>query len=468
MTQVLESDLDAFRASFPGHVITAPDADYDSARSLWNGCFDNRPAVITRCFGAADVAAAIAFARQQGLEISVRGGGHSFSGVSAADNSLMIDLSQLRKVVVDPAARRASCGGGTTGADLDVACQEHGLAVTAGLVSHTGVAGLTLGGGFGWLSRMMGLSIDNLAEAEVVLADGRCVRASEDEHPDLFWALRGGGGNFGVVTRFEYRLQPVGPEVQVALFFWDLERSVEALRLCRDATTDLPRDASSIIAAGLSAPPAPFVPEQHHFTLGNALIVAGFSSAEQHKKLIEPIRAALPPLFEFVTPMPYTALQQMLDDSAPWGIHAYDKSLYLDGLSNEAIDVVAKHLPGKNSPMSFMPIFPLGGAYQDVDEDATAFGGSRGAHFNFDMAAIAPNAELLAADRAWVRDLWDALRPHANESAGYVNFMSEYEEERVRTTYGPAKYDRLARIKAEYDPDNVFHLNANIKPAPTG
>jgi len=450
-------------------VITAPEgAAYNSARSLWNGCFDHYPAVIARCFGPADVAAAIAFARQQGLEISVRGGGHSFSGVSAADGSLMIDLSQLREVIVDPVARRASCGGGATGADLDAACQEHGLAVTSGTVSHTGVAGLTLGGGFGWLSRTMGLSIDNLAAAEVVLADGRCVRASEEDHPDLFWALRGGGGNFGVVTKFEYRLQPIGPEVHVALFFWSLDRSVEALRLCRDASVDLPRGASSIIAGGLSAPPAPFVPEQYHLAPGNALIVAGFSSAEQHKRLIDPIRAALPPLFEFVTPMPYTALQQMLDDSAPWGIHAYDKSLYLDDLSNEAIDVVAKHLPHKNSPMSFMPIFPMGGAYRDVEDSATAFGGSRTARFNFDIAAIAPNAELLAADRAWARALWDALRPHANESAGYVNLMSEYEEDRIRSTYGPAKYDRLARIKADYDPDNVFHLNANIKPAPTG
>jgi FAD/FMN-containing dehydrogenase len=468
MPQVSESDLDAFRPSFTGQVITAADADYDSARSLWNGCFDHHPAVIARCFSSADAAAAIAFARQQDLEISVRGGGHSFSGVSAAEGSLMIDLSQLRKVVVDPAARRARCGGGTTGADLDAACQQHGLAVTTGMISHTGVAGLTLGGGFGWLSRLMGLSIDNLAAAEVVLADGRCLRASEDNHPELFWALRGGGGNFGVVTNFEYRLQPFGPEVNVGLLFWDLDHSVEALRLSRDVVADLPRDSSCVIVGGLNAPPAPFVPEQYHLRPGNALIVAGFSSAEQHKRLIDPIRAALPPLFEFVSPMPYTALQQMLDNAAPWGIQAYDKSLYLDHLPNEAIDVLAEHLPSKNSPMTFLPILPLGGAYSDIDDDATAFGGSRRARINFDMAAVAPNPELLAADRAWVRALWEKLLPYANKSAGYVNFMSEYEQDRVRETYGPAKYERLARIKTEYDPDNVFHLNANIKPAPTG
>jgi FAD/FMN-containing dehydrogenase len=254
MTQVVVADLDAFRRSFTGQVIAAPGADYDSARSVWNGCFDQRPAAVARCFSSADVAAAIAFARQQNLEISVRGGGHSVSGVSAADGSLMIDLSRLREVVVDPAARRARCGGGTTGADLDAACQQHGLAVTTGTISHIGVAGLTLGGGVGWLRAMMGLSMDNLVAAELVLADGRCVRASEDDHPDLFWALRGGGGNFGVVMNFEYQLQPVGPEVHVGLFFWGIERSVEALRLCRDVVADLPRDASSLIAAGLSAP----------------------------------------------------------------------------------------------------------------------------------------------------------------------------------------------------------------------
>lgn len=219
MTQGLESDLEAFRRSFNGQVITAPDADYDSARSLWNGCFDRHPAVIARCLRSADVAAAIAFGRQQDLEISVRGGGHSVSGVSAAEGGLMIDLSRLREVVVDPSARRARCGGGTTGGDLVTACQHHRLAVTTGAISHTGVGGVTLGGGFGWLSRMMGLSIDNLVAAEVVLADGRCVRASENDHADLFWALRGGGGNFGVVTDFEYWLRPVGPEESMSVCF---------------------------------------------------------------------------------------------------------------------------------------------------------------------------------------------------------------------------------------------------------
>lgn len=468
MTQVLDTAVTAFRQSFSGQVLTAPDPGYDQARSLWNGCFDRRPAVIARCCTAAEVAAAIAFARRHDLEISVRGGGHSFSGASAADGSLMIDLSQLRDVTVDPVARRVRCGGGTTGADLDAACQEYGLAVTCGMISHTGVAGLTLGGGFGWLTTRMGLSIDNLVAAQVVLADGRCVRASTQEHPDLFWALRGGGGNFGVVTSFEFQLQPLGPEVHVALLFWELDRSVEALRLARDAAMSLTRDASCVIAAGLTAPAAPFVPEKHHFTAGNALIIAGFTSAEEHRQLIEPIRAALPPLFEFITPMPYTALQQMLDDAAPWGIHAYDRSLYLDELSDQAIDVVAEQLPRKSSPMTFLPILALGGAYRDVADMATAFGGSRTVRFNFDMAAVAPNPELLAADQVWVRGLWEELLPFANHSAGYVNFMSEYEQERVRLTYGPAKYDRLARIKAEYDPDNVFHLNANIKPARDG
>lgn len=223
-----------------------------------------------------------------------------------------------------------------------------------------------------------------------------------------------------------------------------------------------------MIAAGFSAPPAPFVPAQYHFTPGNALIIAGFSSAEQHQQLIDPIRAALPPLFELVTPMPYTALQHMLDDSAPWGTAAYTESLSLTELSDEAIDVLAEHLPGKSSPMSFLPIIPLGGAYSDIDDNATALAYSRRARFSVQMMAAAPNPGLLTADQAWVRGLWRKLAPHADKTAGYVNWISDYDDDRVRDAYGPTKYERLARIKAQYDPDNVFHLNANIKPAPTG
>ncbi|MDT7563418.1 MAG: hypothetical protein QOI50_3895 [Pseudonocardiales bacterium] len=464
MSQVLDSPLHDFRNSFGGQVITAGDADYDTARAVWNGDIDRHPAVIARCADTADVSSAIAFARAQGLEISVRGGGHNFSGAAVADGALMIDLSLLRQVSVDPEARRVRCGGGTTGADLDSATQEHGLAVTMGTISHTGVAGLSLGGGFGWLTNKMGLSCDNLISAEVALADGRVVRASESEHADLLWALKGGGGNFGVVTEFEFRVEPVGPMINFALLFWETDRRADALRVARDALEKLPKNAGGLLAAGLNAPPEPFVPEQYHFAPGCAVIIAGFGTAEEHARLVDPLRAALPPLFELVSPIPYVGLQQMLDASAIWGSHAYEKALHLDEMPDEVITTLAEYLPRKKSPLSFLPIFPLGGAYSEVDEDATAFGGSRGARWVLNIGAFSPDPAVLAEDRIWVRELWEALRPYASNSGGYVNFMAEYEADRVRTAYGPAKYERLAQIKTCYDPENVFHLNANIQP----
>jgi FAD/FMN-containing dehydrogenase len=379
---------------------------------------------------------------------------------------LVIDLSELRGVSVDPGSRRAWCSGGATLADLDAATQRHGLAVTGGTISHTGVGGLTLGGGFGWLVHKAGLTVDNLLSAEVITADGRALVVSADEHPDLFWALRGGGGNFGVVTGFEFRLHEVGPLVYLSLFFWRLEQCTEALRLGREAAASLPRDAGLLLAAGLTAPPAPFVPERHRGIPGIAMLVAGFGSAQDHARLIAPIREALPPLFEFVTPLPYVELQKMLDESAPWGIHAYEKSLNLYQLDDEAIAVLAECVPGKSSPMSFIPIFSVGGAFADVGEQETAFGGSRATRFVVNVTAIAPNADLLATDRSWARSVWQALAAHTNGTGGYVNFMVEDDPDRVQAAYGPAKYQRLARIKAHYDPDNIFRMNANIKPAP--
>ncbi len=464
MTQIADSAVIAFRAGFTGKVILPDDPDYDSARSVWNGAISRRPAVIARCSSAKEVAAAIQFGRAQGLEISVRGGGHNFAGFAVCEGGLMIDLSGMRQVKVDPAARRAVCGGGATWGDLDGATQAHGLAVTGGFISHTGIGGLTLGGGIGWLTRKAGLSSDNLISGEVVTVDGRVLRASHDENADLFWAIRGGGGNFGVVTSFEYRLHQAGPLVHLGLFFWGVDKGKEALRFSRDFIKTLPENMGTLIA-GLSAPPAPFVPSQHHFTPGYALLVVGFGSAEEHARIVKPIREALPPLFELVTPMPYTQLQRMFDEANPWGILAYEKALYLDDLTDDAIAVFTEHLPRKKSPLSFVPVFVLDGAYRKVGEDDSAFGGSRQALFGFNIAAICPAPDLLQADRAWVRAFWEALRPYANSSGSYVNFMAEYEEDRVKASYGATKYARLARIKADYDPDNVFHLNANIKPA---
>ena len=455
--------IEKLREEFHGTLLLPDDAGYDDARSVFNGGVDHHPALIGRCESPGDVSAALAYAQRAGLEVGVRGGGHGYWGAAVPEAGLMLDLSRLNQVTVDPAGLRARCGGGATQADVDAATHRHGLAVTGGTISHTGIGGLTLGGGMGWLTRKCGLTVDNLVSAQVVLADGRCVRASADEHPDLLWALKGGGGNFGVVTEFEFRLHPVGPLVHLGVFFWELERSANAFRAARDVVNGLGHDVGAMVVA-LNAPPAPFVPEQHHFTPGVALMLVGFGPAEAHAAVAESARRALPPLFEFVTEIPYPAVQQMLDESAPWGIHAYSKSLYMDDLSDEAIEVLAKLLPGKTSPMSLVPIFPLGGAFAEVPDDETAFGGPRSARFAVNLEAVAPDAQALSADREWVRSLWQALRPFASNSAGYVNFMAEDDDERVRTAYGAAKYERLAGIKAEYDPGNLFHRNANIKP----
>ncbi|MBE1497196.1 FAD/FMN-containing dehydrogenase [Amycolatopsis lexingtonensis] len=464
MTSTADPTLESLRARLSGAVLTAGDPGYDLARSVWNGEIDRRPAVVVRPAGAADVAAALAYAREAALDVSVRGGGHNYGGAAVVDGGLCLDLSSLDAITVDPAARTARVGGGATWAQLDAATQEHALAVPGGTISHTGVGGLTLGGGFGWLTGKHGLSCDNLLSAEVVTADGEVLRASADEHPDLFWALRGGGGNFGVVTEFEFRLHPVGPIVHLGLFFWGLEDGTAALRQAREVLETLPGEMGALVA-GLNAPPAPFVPEAHHFRPGYALMIAGFAGEEQHAEAVRAARSGPAPLFEFVSPIPYVELQRMLDDAAPWGILAYEKATYADGFTDEVIEVIADFLPRKASPMSIMPIFSMRGAFTEVAADATAFGGPRRESILINIDSLAAEPGPFAVDRAWVREFWTALVPHSSNPAGYVNFMAEYEEDRVRTSYGPAKYARLARIKAQYDPRNVFHHNANIPPA---
>ena len=455
-----------FRGSFGGLTLVPGDADYDRHRAVWNGAIDRKPAVIACCGTADQVVAAVRFGRAAGLPIAVRGGGHNYAGHAVCDDGLMIHLGGMNGVRVDPVARRAWCGGGATWADVDAATQAHGLATPGGFISHTGIAGLTLGGGIGWLTRMAGLSCDNLVAAEVVTADAQIVRASADENPELLWALRGGGGNFGVVTSFEFALHPVGPMVNLGLFFYGLDTGAAALRYARDQVEALPPDTIAFLAIGLSAPPAPFVPEAHRGKVGHALLVVGYGSPEAHQAALAPIRAAVPPLFELVTPIPFVALQQMFNESAAWGSLAYEKALYLDELSDAAIAVIGEHVPKKRSPQSFCPTFVLSGAYRTPGDADTAFGGSRAARYVFNVEAATPDRETYEADRAWVRNFWDAMRPHASGAGGYLNFMADADEDRVRASYGEAKYERLARIKARYDPDNLFRLNANIKPAP--
>jgi FAD/FMN-containing dehydrogenase len=393
----------------------------------------------------------------------VRGGGHNYAGFSLTDGGLMIDLTPLKNVVVDPSARRARCGGGTTWGEFDAATQEHDLAVPGGFISHTGVAGLTLGGGFGWLSRLAGLSSDNLVGAEVVSPDGQIRRVSAKENEDLFWAIRGGGGNFGVVTEFEFALHPVGPLVHLGLFLFSPDDGPQLFRFAREFIPTLP-DECGVFLAGLSAPPAPFVPENLHFTPTFALVVVGLTDEAAHAGLIAPIKQALSPIVELVTPMPYVALQQMFDESAPWGLHSYEKAVYLAELSDGAIEAISKHQPRKMSPLSFVPIFPLGGVYARASHADSAFGGNRATRWVVNISGTAMDPSQYEAERGWVRDYWADLVSHADNVGSYVNFMTEYEEERVRNAYGD-KYERLRAIKAKYDPANVLHLNANILPA---
>ena len=355
--------VEGLQASITGTVSSPGSAPYDEAVSIWNGAITKRPVVVVSCGGSGDVVAALAFAQQHDLEVSVRGGGHNYGGYALSDGGLMIDLTPMKDVIVDPTSRRVRCGGGATWADVDAATQAHGLALPGGFVSHTGVGGLTLGGGFGWLTRLAGLSSDNLVAAEVVVADGRVLAVSEEAHAELFWAIRGGGGNFGVVTEFEFALHRVGPIVHLGLFLFSPDQGGEMFRFARDYVRDLP-DEYGVLCAGLSVPPEPFVPPELHLSPAYALVVVGFGDEGAHQRLIAPIREAITPIVEMVTPLPYVALQQMFDASAPWGLLSYEKAVYLEELNDGAIEAILEQQAQKMSPLSFVPIFVLGGAYR--------------------------------------------------------------------------------------------------------
>jgi FAD/FMN-containing dehydrogenase len=375
--------------------------------------------------------------------------------------SPVVDLRLLNGVAVDPVARRAHVQGGALMADVDAATQAHGLAVPMGMISHTGVGGLALGGGMGWLTRLGGLTVDNLLSADVVVADGRVLHVDADENADLFWAIRGGGGNFGVVTGFEFRLHEVGPIVQFGLFFWEEERGGEALRLMRDVVAELPRSMSAVPAAAMTAPPAPFVPPEHVGKLGYGLLLVGFGEPAQHQQAVDRIRAALPPLFDVVTPMPFTEVQKLEDEANAWGFCCYDKSGYFAELTDEVIDVLTDHVPRRTSPLSILLFYRLDEAYSQVGEDATAFGGGRTPRWTGFFIGLTPTPAALPAERQWIRSLWEALRPHMLGDGTYVNALDADDPGGVRASYGP-KYERLERVKATYDPDNVFHRNINI------
>ena len=453
-------------ARFSGELFWPGDDGYEVARKVWNGDISRHPACVARCSSPEQVAEAIRLAREEGLDLTVRGGGHNFAGLSVADGALMIDLSGINHVRIDPVRRRAYVGGGCQLAQLDQAAAEYGLGVTAGVISHTGVAGLTLGGGVGFLLRKFGLTCDNLAGAWVVLADGSFVHANEEENPDLFWALRGGGGNFGVVTEFEYQLYEIGKYAQIAMFSFALEDGPEVMRFHRGLSDRVPDDMA-VYLYGMRAPDVPFIPPSFRNTLGYFIMLISVGSAEEMARAAAPVREELSPVAEVLMPIPYVELQCMFNIYSPWGAHAYEKGLYLRDFSDGVIEATHRNLPEMAGPFSYVFAMRFGGAYAAKKDEDTAWGGPRDADYLYLICAVCETADELKLGRPWVRRLWDDVRPYAMGSGSYVNNMTEVQEDRVRAAYGTVKYDRLARIKARYDPENIFHHNQNIKPAVT-
>jgi FAD/FMN-containing dehydrogenase len=451
---------------FGGDVIGPDHHDYDDSRAVWNGAVDRRPGLIARCRGTADVAAAVRFARDRKLEIAVRGGGHNVAGTAVCGGGIVIDLSAMRAVTVDPGDRTAVVQGGALWGDVDRETQAHGLATTGGIVSHTGVGGVTLGGGIGWLMRKHGLVVDNLVLAEVVTAEGEIVRASARDHPDLFWALRGGGGNFGVVTTFRFVLHPIGPSVVAGPVFWAAEDTVDVLRFYRDFLTDAPDELGNIIRLG-TIPPFPVVDEQLHFRPAIAVASCYAGPVEEGLRAVRALREFGAPLVDLVGPTGYVDQQRSIDDTVPHGWHYYWKATSLPTLSDEVIDILASHAYRASSPRSYAAMFHLGGAIARIPRDATAYPGRDVEHNIVIDAAWIPEHDdtVREPEIAWTRSFLDALAPHGE--GVYVNFLdSDDDSDRVREAYGAATYGRLAEVKAEYDPENVFHHNKNIEPGP--
>ncbi|MDP9249876.1 MAG: FAD-binding oxidoreductase [Chloroflexota bacterium] len=461
MTAVLgRATIEELRQSVRGTVVAPEDADYDAARAVWNGMIDRRPALVVRCVDVADVVAAVQFARSQGLEIAARGGGHSLPGFSTTDGGLVIDLSPMRAVSVDGPGRRAVVEGGATWADVDQATQASGLAVTGGLVSTTGVGGFTLGGGVGWLMRRHGLASDNLIGAEVVTADGSVVRATESENADLLWGLRGGGGNFGVVTSFEFRLFPVGPTILGGPVFYPGEQVVDVLRGWRDATAAMPDDLTTLVSLG-SAPPIPPVPESWHGQAVATVIGAYAGAIADGQAPAGPLRTLGDPIVDLLGELPYVALQSLVDPGWGAGARNYFTALFLSGLPDAAIDVLAAAHQSRPSPFNEIHLHQMGGAAARVGADASAFG-NREAPFLMNIVARWLEQADDERELAWARDLRAAMQPFAT-GATYVNFLG-LGDAGVRDAYDAERFARLGDLKHRWDPTNAFHLNQNIAP----
>ncbi len=461
MRQLQATRIDELKERMTGEVLLPGDEAYESARAIWNAMIDKRPAAIVRCIRTTDVVHAVNFARDHGILLAVRGGGHNIGGSALCDDGLVIDLSRMKSASVDPVARRVTIGAGATLADLDAATQVYGLATPVGINSTTGVAGLTLGGGFGWLSRKHGMTVDNLESAEVVTAAGEVLRASATEHPDLFWAIRGGGGNFGVVTRFAFRLHPVGPDVLAGLIVYPHAEAKVVLKRYREIVAESP-DELSVWALLRLAPPLPFLPPEVHGKgiVALALLYAG--DPKQGEPLIEPLRRLGTLVGEHVGVQPYTSWQRAFDPLLAAGARNYWKSHNFSTLQDGLFDVVAEYIGSPPSPQCEIFIGALGGATMRPAPDAAAYP-HRDARFVMNVHGRWEDpADDMRCVR-WARDFFEASAPFANGGV-YVNFLTAEEETRVRAAYGP-NYERLARVKRHYDPHNLFRINQNIKPS---
>lgn len=459
-----ESAVTLFSNNLRGTLLQAGDTGYNEARQVWNGMIDKCPALIARCTGTADVIQAVQFAQAHQLLVSVRGGGHNAAGNATCEGGLMIDLSLMKGVHVDPRARIARVQGGATWGDLDHEAQAFALATPGGVVSTTGVAGLTLGGGYGWLRRKYGLSCDNLLSVDMVTADGQLLTASETENADLFWGIRGGGGNFGIVTSFEFQLHPVGPHVAVADVFYPFSDAKRVLTSWRDFMATAPDEISSN-ALLWSIPPAPDFPTEMHGQLVVDVIAVYAGSAKEGEKAVQPLRELTTPLLDASATMPFTALQCSADMLFPKGtLHYYWRSLNLNHLPDEAIDTLIAQATQRPSPMSLIDLWAMGGAVSRIEATATAFG-DRSAPFTMVLNTSWPEPKNTEANITWTRTLWSEMHRFSSGSM-YLNFpgLDEEGEAMVQKAYG-RNYERLVALKNKYDPDNLFRLNQNIKPS---
>jgi len=455
-----DSAVAAFKSSLRGELIQPGDPNYEAARAVYNAMIQRRPRLIARCADAADVIAAVNFARQQKLLVSIRGGGHNAGGLGVCDDGLVIDMSAIRYVRVDPARKTVLAGGGCQWGDVDHATHPFGLAVPSGIISTTGVGGLTLGGGLGHLTRQYGLTIDNLLAVDMVLADGRFVTANAKEHADLFWAVRGGGGNFGVVTSFLYKAHPVHTDIAGPTLY-PLEDAAEVLRWYRTFITKAPNELNGFFAF-LTVPPGPPFPEHLHNRKMCGVVWCYTGPAKKADKIFKPIRKMKTPALDLVGPIPHPVVQSLFDPLYPAGHQWYWKADFVRTIDDEAVALHVKHGSALPTPLSTMHLYPIDGAAARVKNNATPWA-YRDAKWAMVIVGVDPDPANRERISTWARDYWTALHPHSAGGA-YVNFMMDEGEDRVRATYGK-NYDRLAKIKKKYDPANLFRVNQNIRPA---